>query len=427
MNSLLEERPNKNHAHIRKVEQSVEPVHILIPDNLDIQSMFGGEQSKVRSRNRCQRASYLIETVTSNVAYNISEPGEYQNKDSRVWGQVIGDRNQVSSLKQDCLNKEVLECDDKYSPTSKNNPGKSYGYRLGSRYRDTGFKYRTLTDPRLCRRLLNHRQKQIEYAIRHLSCGNFLHKSQKSIHFKPEVQDFLKQVENDPTLSKKQKNCRKYTYEAFRGDFRRELFTLGRKGGRLFTNVTQLPKDLRGYLLINGESVVEIDIANSQPFLLACEFSPGDPSTDYFRELASEGIWYEALNDLLETPYQDRGDLKIATYQHGFFKNYPDPDSKEPIFNAIKKQWPQVASHIEELRRLPNRTLASKLQRIESNLVFNQCVTRIEKEVGCPIATIHDSWVVPCSKCDVIYDLLMEVITEKMGLAPKLKVKGGST
>lgn len=52
-------------------------------------------------------------------------------------------------------------------------------------------------------------------------------------------------------------------------DHGRWYFSDDPKSGRVFNNVTSLPKSVRRYILLGGQPCVEIDIRNSQPF-----FSP---------------------------------------------------------------------------------------------------------------------------------------------------------
>jgi hypothetical protein len=55
-------------------------------------------------------------------------------------------------------------------------------------------------------------------------------------------------------------------------------FHLGAAGHRLHTNITCLKKELRNFLTIENEKIVEIDIVNSQPFISSIFLQPIDRS-----------------------------------------------------------------------------------------------------------------------------------------------------
>jgi hypothetical protein len=80
---------------------------------------------------------------------------------------------------------------------------------------------------------------------------------------------------------------------------RQWLFCYDEKTGRVFNNVTSLPKQLRPFLRLQGRSLVEIDVANCQPFLLLGLYN-GNPRELTIRGLLKTGSfmnrWTENLN-----------------------------------------------------------------------------------------------------------------------------------
>ena len=416
-------RKGKNRWYSRLLSEGV--VSAVLPMNLNIESMFENCQTGIRSRDYIDKIAYFINTVCFLLVTKRHKPSDYQEKSSRVLREVIGNRNDVCPVKQACIDAGILETDGiYYTKSNENLHGKSYGYRLTPRYRNKGFKQHYIDNPGMAGRLGEHRRQRVNQSVLRTPSLEYLCDSLETFDFTGDTLEYLWQVLQDPTLTEQQKACRLFGWEWLKGYDRNKIFTYSENTGRLFTNITLLAKDLRSRLTIDGEPTAEIDLGNSQPYLIASRFKPGTPEIDHLHEVVSNGQFYETLNEVLDQPYQDRGKLKVDCYRKIFFNN--QAGDNHPLCQAMWKLWPTVAGEIELWRETPRRTLACNLQRQESSLILEQCVPQIQKEFGCPIATVHDSFVVPCSKCDAIRDLLREVITEKTGLAPMLKVKGGS-
>lgn len=69
------------------------------------------------------------------------------------------------------------------------------------------------------------------------------------------------------------------------------------KTGRVFHTASQMPRQLRPFLLLDGEETVELDIANAQPALLLSEFGADQCTRERktFAEVVSAGRFYEVL------------------------------------------------------------------------------------------------------------------------------------
>ena len=410
----------------REEDEAKDYVSVVLPNNLNVDYLLKGKETGIRSNDKISKICYFINTVSSNIVSRYNEPLDFQNKHFDTLASILGCCQDVRPVKTFCEDAKILECDNlSFTKSDKNKFGKSLGYRLTKPYRNHGFKRVSLGSPSMARRLAKHRKNQVKEVIETLACGDYLNSSIERFDFHDSVLEHLWAIYQNQSMSQGQKDCRFFTWEWMRGYERKRIFHSSRKTGRLFTNITQLPKDLRRLLTVDGEPTIEIDLSNSQPFLLACSFPAGTREMDHFRDVASNGRFYETLNDALEQPYTDRKKLKIDCYRKIFFRtHYVD---NHPLCTAMSKLWPTVFATVESWRRIPTRTLACDLQKKESDLIFGDCVTRIQQEIGCPIATVHDSFVVPSSKAKRIYDLVRETVTEKMGLTPMLKLESALT
>lgn len=170
--------------------------------------------------------------------------------------------------------------------------------------------------------------------------------------------------------------------------------------GRLHTNFTNLKKHIRNnYLTIDGLQLSEIDIKNSQPFFLAMflkqEFGENIPDEfNYYFDVVSNGLIYDIILDKYSHIYNSRDEVKIMIYKVIFGKNI---DSK-PESKIFKEVFPEVYNFIKKYKynRDSYKELSHKLQRLESDFIFGQDITKIkEKFPHIRLFTIHDSIIFP--------------------------------
>lgn len=77
----------------------------------------------------------------------------------------------------------------------------------------------------------------------------------------------LTYINTSEMLSDEQKISRRYQLEALKmGQW---FYSRDGKDNRLHSNLTSLPKDLKPYLLHNGNKLISLDLKSSQPFMLA--------------------------------------------------------------------------------------------------------------------------------------------------------------
>jgi hypothetical protein len=249
--------------------------------------------------------------------------------------------------------------------------------------------------------------------------------------------------------------------------------------GRCHSVITQMHRELRQALQIEGKPLAEIDIGSAQPLLLGAAvkqelaskeqskaareeerrgdeqeatagalshtlpvFTPTSadnvacrsahvaidlacalPSdlVDYLDACAS-GSYYETLGDVLgmrcDSPYA-RDRVKRASC----WLIMGDPPLRSPAWVSYSAKWPTVAAHLERIKRDDYRRAAWLLQRMESTLVIlGACDDLMRFRPDVPILTVHDAILTPAR---YVWDAAsaLRLPWERLGVTPKLKVK----
>ena len=260
------------------------------------------------------------------------------------------------------------------------------------------------------------------------------------------------------------------------GDFH---FGVDRTSGRLHTNLSNMPKQLRRYLSHNGQQLVSVDIVNSQPFNSTALFNPSfwvfaekaKPNLYYdynnlinyqsiennkhnkvetnictimlaeytktldtidiirYRELAVNGRLYEHLENVISLKddgkklSKSKRDLMkemmfIVLFSENAFRGREMQDAK----NAFEAEFPNVYKRFKELKQKDHTQLAILLQAIESEFILNRVCKRISRERPyLPLYTIHDSVATTLGNEDYVRNVIEEEAIKAFGYKPKLK------
>jgi hypothetical protein len=188
--------------------------------------------------------------------------------------------------------------------------------------------------------------------------------------------------------------------------------------GRMHTNFTVLRSFIRQQCLsINGDKLKELDIHNSQPMFLAKLIdSCNSPWVDkeelkFFKDLVKKGKYYSYIMDRMGITKKKTA--KKVTYNVLFGKNKIYTEDKFDKNNEFKKIFPSIFKFITIFKNQHNnhKVLSYKLQRLESNLIFNRIVKRImEKEPSINLFTVHDSISVPSKH----YEMAQEIFVDEL-------------
>jgi hypothetical protein len=191
---------------------------------------------------------------------------------------------------------------------------------------------------------------------------------------------------------------------------------------RVHTNLTNIKKELRQFLSVEGEPLGEVDIKNSQPLFFYWQIKnleqiPDDEKIRY-KEMVESGKFYELFIKRLGIPDSKRAKVKKKIISAIFFDYNREKESR--YVTVFKKEFPSIASYIYQYKKENRSKLACLLQRLESNFVIEKAVREFINRFGDEfVSTIHDSMVVKESKLNDALQV-MEYCFEKEGLNPKL-------
>jgi hypothetical protein len=192
--------------------------------------------------------------------------------------------------------------------------------------------------------------------------------------------------------------------------------------GRVFNNVTSLPKVLRQFLRLDGKPLVEVDVANCQPLLLLGLYD-GEGERDQFRQVAQNGTFYECLDSELEKPYgaQRRDELKVKVFTQIFFDRVRAKPSK--LCQAFARKFPVLYGKVLALKEPAYRNLALRLQTDEAAIVIGKVVDGIARTSKIPVLTVHDSLLTLAEHVDEVKQRMEFGFLGSLGVKPTLKVK----
>jgi len=213
-----------------------------------------------------------------------------------------------------------------------------------------------------------------------------------------------------------------YTYKQYRvlvnhvldsiifGDIR---YTDDNKSHRLYTTLTNLMKEFRSCLRLDGEELVNLDIANSQPAivanlcrpifrskfqkvlkeLLGADFKyPDEADCKAFIDLAISGELYEDIQEKMNITREEAKKYNMVFFFGPAFRK------NNPAYDYLEEYHPAVFNFIKRIKTLLKgynayKRFAILCQRLESEIVLS----RVGKELfkaGIQFMTIHDSFLV---------------------------------
>ena len=228
---------------------------------------------------------------------------------------------------------------------------------------------------------------------------------------------FLKNIKNDQQSYNK-------NIKAVESIYNRDIFFKFDNYGRMHTNYTVLQSYIRkNYLDIKGEKLNEIDISNSQPLFLAKIIQETNSSIvdkeefELFKRLVKNGEYYSHMMKKLKI--DNRKYIKKSTYKVLFGENkiYEKEENNKKNFNtAFRKIFPTIFAFITKYKRNYNnyKCLSYKLQKMESELIFNKIIKRVlNKNPDIIMITVHDSIIVQKSNYNIVNDIFNEELEKE--------------
>jgi hypothetical protein len=231
--------------------------------------------------------------------------------------------------------------------------------------------------------------------------------------------------------------------------------------GRFHSNITNMKRELRSFLRINGEPLTNVDIKNSQPYLSTIiltypskiSWLTKNPAFSMLLQtlkvsltedvkkyiyLVVSGQFYEYLMKefFKEGLVLTRKETKLQVLRILFARNrLPKDLINRKARQIFIRNFPTVHRIFSKVRGRDQGTkfensnrFAILLARIESYLMLEVIMKRINKELPKVIAlTIHDSVMtgILTSDVDGVRKIMTEALNEFVGSAPKIEIENG--
>jgi len=214
---------------------------------------------------------------------------------------------------------------------------------------------------------------------------------------------------------------------------------------RLYNRLTTLKRECRKYIRINGKVPVEIDISNSQPFLLInlwkndidverlvdLGLNPKEQDvseliskkdtntflseiTEAERELymrSMSGEFYETLQEHLLIETRDEAKQFYMTLYDDNRKVY----GKHAMFKNV---YPNLSEYIYNSKKLNYSFLNNALQRLEAILFLYKIAPELMFNKNIDFVTVHDAVVVEPQHAETAQQVIESVYQQVLGTVP---------
>jgi len=206
---------------------------------------------------------------------------------------------------------------------------------------------------------------------------------------------------------------------------------------RVFSSVTSLKREVRPFLRVNGNPLVEVDIHASQPLFATTLFRDDDEKKRWIDLYPTDGHgdFYENFADAAQAKLE-RETVKGHLVKECF--NALDAYSKDGI--RLKERFIDLFPHLnnqidkmkfaEEYRKglwpshaVYNGMFGLLMQNLEAHIVITNICEEIRREHCIFVTPIHDALLVEPEYQQLVERLLKKHIQRQIGVTPKLSVK----
>jgi len=288
---------------------------------------------------------------------------------------------------------------------------RSMGYRIASEYRKT--RRVACTDPRLAERIERaYRSETVPWLPVHKQLAASLDRLTMNMNQAAQIIPSLMpdDCEMDPA---EYQRIAWHQCERIANQDHRPVVC---KYGRFHTLITSLAKDLRPCLRLDGEPLVGVDLANSQPLILGIlarqywfskqaahrlrerrytmnsnpyngrqlrRAKAASDDLNRYMDVCQAGQLYESLMQ----PGDDRNKLKTALLTALYGKNH----WRSRLRDHYEKTYPSVAQMLKQVKRKDHARAAHLMQNAESTLFIGTIAAGLlEHHPNMPLVTIHD-------------------------------------
>lgn len=334
---------------------------------------------------------------------------EYIDIPASYFRDIIRDGDNYLKAKRYLIDHKIIECDGHYSKIN----GKALGYRFAE---DNISKLTPIKiqKPTLIKRIMDNRNERnnfvnnkyqiykehflstfkIDHAAATVYINDLFDEEIEKLKSRIPVLDTLRYIKEYEKLM----NRYNHLYMSINAINDGELyFTCNTTNNRIDNNLTSLKSELKRFIISN-QTLYQIDIVNSQPFLLSLilnedkNASLDSAELDKYTDWVTQGLFYENFKDEYQIIYNndiERDEVKTIMFCIFYSKNSSYMKEKS-IFKNI---FPTIYQWIVEQKEKKHNALAIKMQKFESAICIGKICSKLD-QIGIKYYTIHDAWLV---------------------------------
>jgi hypothetical protein len=340
---------------------------------------------------------------------------------SKYFRDIISKQSSIQEAKDFLITNNIIECDGKCSKIG----GKAYGYRFNENYISL-LKQVKIIKPTLTKSICSNKNDRNSLVNENLKIYKSFFLYSFGINYSKSL-TYITNILNTSLCSnillKDRLNfIEKWNYYFISisaindGDL---FFRSNKTNGRVDTNLTNLKSELKQF--ITTPNLIQLDIRNSQPYLLSLLIPNTTPDIDKFKLWTSKGLFYDNYQrEFLNKTGKilTRKEIKDIMFCILYSKNGSYKKEKE----LFKQFFPSVLSFTESQKNDKHNKLAIDLQLMESEICINIICQELDKN-NIKYYTIHDSWIVDRMDEIKTKDIIEYCFMKKFNNIPKLQVE----
>jgi hypothetical protein len=364
----------------------------------------------------------------------------YRDIPTRYYTDIIADKKNYMTAMTLLKTSGIIECDNVYSKIG----GKALGYRFNNKYVSKLITVQ-ISKPTIFKKITSNVNKErnlvadeyktyrdffinnfsIDYDNALLYLDNWYNKELELIHYTSPLNSPL----CSSFLDKYIKLNNKYNFLFMSISSINDgnlFFRYSNTNGRIDTNLTNLKAELKQF--INTPNLYQIDIVNSQPFILSlllnsplCSSFLDKKELERYTDWTSAGIFYE----MFEREYFNKTSKVLTRKQIKdlmFCIFYSKNGSYIKEKNIFKSIFPTIMKFIDEQKKDKHNEFSIRLQKIESKICINIICKELDKE-DIKYYTIHDAWLVDEKDIKKTRDIIIRKFYDNFYRRPELKIE----
>lgn len=464
-------------------------IRFYVPENLDIEHLIN-ENKDIFYGNKLKKAQllYILDSLAQSRATNRKQMEDNKTPFAPLWGKLLQSvvrkyNHYINFL----LSVEIIITDKHFIPGEK-----CRGYCFNFPYNGQPYKEIVIEDlmlNRAIKRVARRHEEEIKEATKGYSyitkwwddgklqidepaaykwIDEYTQKKIVSIAADDSIRFPQIEIENAKNTAEDFKYLvrsikdKKYNYR-FSGE-----------GHRFYNPISNLKRELRNFLTYGGQSLVDVDIKNSQPFLSLVLFNSKfweakvhfrkkslkylmedvfnnirnskyynsiitlvkSNETQYsiglkineYRDLVLSGEFYEYIQDNFSPLYPNRFDERSKVKIEVLRILYSDPSLHwlgcYKACHTFKSIFPGVSKILNDIKLVKQNYLPIILQRIESHLVIDiicKAISKIHPHI--PLFTIHDNIITTKGNELIVEEIMKQEIHKWTGYEPRFGVE----